>query len=171
MLISRDNVSTLLYKGEIMQYQAKTKQDRVYLSGLLKDEKDPMPQDFLRWWSGFCVGYNIQTATVLSAVNNGCIKELDWISWLVRQGIIEVKQEIKQVTFKRQTAFSGKPITINPAEYAIEFYYPKVPNTVHVKFFRYNWNEFMYDNVAYFVVELTPEVLEKINLHKIKIRG
>jgi hypothetical protein len=155
-----------------MQYQAKTKESKVYLRELLKDEQDPMPREFLKWFL-FIVGnppYCLATDFLVSEVNSLLSSNPDWISWLVRQGIIEVKPEVKQVTFKRQTAFSGKPITINPAEYTIRFYRPTDPNTVHVKFFRYDWDSWDRNNVAYFVVELTPEVLEKINLHQIKIK-
>jgi len=151
------------------EYVAKTKQDRVYLSGLLKDRRDRIPNEF---FDDFVRRFRqeVPIALFLDYVNNSYFSE-ETVKWLVRQGIIEPKKEVKQVTFRRQRAFSGKDITINPDEYRIEFYRPSVPNTVHVKFyhniFSSNWDS---DNVSYFAVELNPEVLDKLNQYQIKIK-
>jgi hypothetical protein len=81
-------------KGEPMpqQYRAKTKQDKVYLRGLLKDEKDEMHSSFVDFFAKH-FGRWIETKSFLDQWINQNRIEQSWIDWLCRQDIIELVEE------------------------------------------------------------------------------
>lgn len=157
----------------IMQYRAKTKQDKVYLRGLLKNEVDIIPEGFLKWWVEYVYYPDnyVDTDIFLKWINaSKSLFKQEWIDWLYRQGIIEVEPVEKSVMFYNcisypNSKFNSGNNEINPDKFEIKFYRPIDPGDVHVFFYIIGTKEYA------FIVKLDNDVLEKLNKYNIRIRN
>ena len=82
-----------------MKYVAKTTPDKVYLRGLLKDEQDHIPDEFLKYFAvtfGKYVGKSFLVDIINGELPHYEISR-EAIDWLCRQGVIQLVLEEIQV--------------------------------------------------------------------------